>query len=88
MGIVRIGTSGFSYADWKGVFYPELISKDQMLAYYSKIFDAVEINATYYAILRPQVFEKMLLKVPEDFHFAVKAHKSITHENGGGVTEC
>ena len=43
----RIGTSGFSYKEWKGVFYPEKIKNDAMLAYYGEQFDTVEINNTY-----------------------------------------
>jgi uncharacterized protein YecE (DUF72 family) len=52
----KIGTSGYSYQDWKGPFYPEKLPKGKMLDYYAQYFDTVEINSTYYRIPHPAVF--------------------------------
>jgi len=76
---IRIGTSGFSYEDWRGYFYPEGLPKNQMLAFYGERFPAVEVNATYYALPSAATFEQMARKVPEEFEFVVKANKEMTH---------
>jgi len=79
---VRIGTSGFSFPDWKGVVYPGRLSPKEMLTYYATElgFDAVEINSTYYSIPKPQNVEAMAKKTPENFEFTVKAHRGMTHD--------
>jgi uncharacterized protein YecE (DUF72 family) len=77
--MIYIGTSGFSYDDWKGEFYPAKIAKKDMLAYYARSFGAVEINSTYYAIPGAASFASMDRKTPDDFRFVVKAHKDMTH---------
>ena len=79
-GLVRVGTSGYSFDDWRGAFYPEKIEKTKMLDYYVGHFDTVEINSTYYGIPHPRVFEAMAKKTPERFDFMVKAHQSLTHK--------
>ncbi len=79
--MISIGTSGFSFKDWKGVFYPEGTRAGDYLSYYKDYFNTVEINSTYYAIPRPSVFENMLDKTPDDFEFMVKANNATTHEN-------
>lgn len=79
MGDVLIGTSGFSYEDWKGHFYSETIKKSDMLSYYATRFNTVEINSTYYAIPSPASFNRMIEKTPEGFTFVVKMNKDITH---------
>lgn len=76
---ILIGTSGFSYDDWRGFFYPEALPKAEMLAYYAHHFSTVEVNATYYALPRPATFEQMARKVPPEFSFAVKANREMTH---------
>jgi len=76
---VRIGTSGYSFDDWKGTFYPEKIAKGKMLDYYVTQFDTVEINSTYYRIPHPKVFDNMVKKTPESFDFIVKVPQSFTH---------
>ena len=73
------GTSGFSYDDWKGHFYPDRIGKKDMLCYYTRLFNAVEINSTYYAIPGAKSFYGMAVKTPEHFRFVVKAHRDMTH---------
>jgi uncharacterized protein YecE (DUF72 family) len=82
MGIesVYMGTSGFSFDDWKGSFYPAKLPRTKMLDYYVTQFDSVEINSTYYAIPAARTFEGMVRKVPSDFSFMVKAHQSATHQ--------
>jgi uncharacterized protein YecE (DUF72 family) len=77
--MIYIGTSGFSYDDWKGRFYPEKIAKKDMLAYYARQFNTVEIHATYYAIPGAASFASMDRNTPDDFQFVVKAHKDMTH---------
>lgn len=77
---IRIGTSGYSYDDWKGHFYPETLPKSQMLEYYAQRFDTVEINSTYYGIPRPSVCEKWAEKTPDGFEFMVKTHQEATHK--------
>jgi uncharacterized protein YecE (DUF72 family) len=78
-GQVKIGTSGYSFDDWTGVFYPETIKKGEMLPYYAQHFDTVEVNSTYYRIPPARVFDSMAKRTPEDFEFMVKAHQSATH---------
>ncbi|MBT4483783.1 MAG: DUF72 domain-containing protein [Candidatus Latescibacteria bacterium] len=78
--MVTVGTSGFVYKDWKGVFYPEKIKAGELLSYYKDYFRTVEINTTYYGIPKPSTFGRMIEATPEDFEFMVKANKATTHE--------
>ncbi len=75
----RIGASGYSYADWEGVFYPPGLPKEKRLDYYAQHFDTVEINSTYYRIPHPAMFFHLSRKTPEHFHFMVKANRETTH---------
>lgn len=75
----KIGTSGYSFADWVGPFYPPGIEKGKMLDYYSDHFDCVEINSTYYRIPHSKVFYYMSQKTQDDFEFIVKTHRDFTH---------
>jgi uncharacterized protein YecE (DUF72 family) len=74
-----LGTSGYSYSDWIGPFYPEGHDKSEQLSFYSTFFNTVEINFTYYKIPNPHIFDRMAAKVPDDFIFSVKMHSSMTH---------
>jgi len=76
---VWVGTSGFSYAAWKGTFYPEDLSAKKMLSYYGSRLPAVEINNTFYRMPRESVLEKWAESVPDGFRFALKASRRITH---------
>ena len=76
---IRIGTSGYSYEDWRGVFYPPDLPKGEMLTYYARYFNTVEINSTYYSIPHRAVFYHMGRKTPADFDFIVKVHQEVTH---------
>ena len=75
----QIGTSGFSYDDWKGTFYPERMDKSGMLAFYCSVFNTVEVNVTYYTIPGYSAFEKMNAKTPDNFEFVVKVNQETTH---------
>jgi len=74
-----VGTSGYSYKEWKGTFYPEDLSEKQMLHYYGERFRAVEINNTFYRMPKASVLEAWAAEVPEDFKFVIKASQRITH---------
>lgn len=79
-GEVLVGTSGYSFPDWVGTFYPRGMKSGDFLSYYSRSFDVVEVNSTYYRILQPRVLELMEKKTPDGFRFVVKLHQSMTHE--------
>jgi uncharacterized protein YecE (DUF72 family) len=76
---LKIGTSGYSYEDWREVFYPKELPKGKMLEFYTQHFNTVELNATYYTIPNNTVFEKLAQKTPPDFEFIVKVNKETTH---------
>lgn len=76
---VRIGISGWTYAPWRGVFYPEGLAQAKELSYASRQFNSIEINGTHYALQRPEVFRKWYDQTPEDFVFSVKGSRYITH---------
>ena len=79
---VVLGTSGFSFDDWVGPFYPPGARRQDMLAFYAQHFRAVEVNATYYRIPPPSTMQGLDRKTPDGFEFIVKAHQSMTHEKG------
>jgi uncharacterized protein YecE (DUF72 family) len=76
---MRLGTSGYSFPDWIGPFYPSGTQKGKMLDFYSKHFSSVEVNSTYYRIMHPKISWNMVNKTPDDFQFIVKLHSSMTH---------
>jgi uncharacterized protein YecE (DUF72 family) len=76
---IYTGTSGYSYKEWKGNFYPEKFSAEKMLSYYSGKLTAVEINNTYYRMPKINVVMSWANQVPSGFMFAVKAPQIITH---------
>ncbi|MGH7681312.1 MAG: DUF72 domain-containing protein, partial [Candidatus Eiseniibacteriota bacterium] len=78
--MILIGTSGYSFPDWVGPFYPEGTAKGKMLEFYVKHFPTVEVNATYYRIPPPSTLHAMEQKTPEGFQFVVKAHHDMTHK--------
>jgi uncharacterized protein YecE (DUF72 family) len=75
-----IGTSGFSYAPWRGTFYPEKHPAAKMLSYYAERLDAVEINNTFYRMPAPDLLAKWAAETPPTFRFALKSPRRITHE--------
>jgi uncharacterized protein YecE (DUF72 family) len=78
-GKVHIGTSGWHYKHWIGSFYPEDISPNEMFRFYAEHFDTVEINNTFYRLPQLTTFDNWRSKSPENFRFAVKASRFITH---------
>jgi uncharacterized protein YecE (DUF72 family) len=74
-----VGTSGYSYKEWKGTFYPAGLADDQMLGAYASQLPAVEINNTFYRLPRTTVLEGWAAQVPDRFRFVLKASRRITH---------
>lgn len=74
------GTSGYSYAAWKGPFYPEKLSAAKMLAYYAERLPTVEINNTFYRMPKTDMLAKWAEKTPPGFRFVLKAPAQITHK--------
>jgi uncharacterized protein YecE (DUF72 family) len=78
-GDIRIGTSGWVYPPWRGVFYPPKLPHKKELAYLSTQLNSVEINGTFYSLQRPDSFRSWHAQTPDDFVFAVKGPRFITH---------
>ena len=78
-GKVYIGTSGWHYKHWVGTFYPEGMKPADFLAYYLQFFDTVEMNNSFYRLPQEKTFVQWKEAVPENFLFAVKASRFITH---------
>ena len=76
---VLVGTSGFSYAEWRGLFYPEDLPTKKYLSYYSEHFKTTEINNTFYRLPTLKLTEGWYPQVPEDFSFTLKLSQKITH---------
>ena len=76
---IRIGTSGWHYSDWAGLFYPAGLPKSKWFEYYAKDFDTVEINNTFYQLPKQQTFINWRKQAPKNFLFTVKANRFITH---------
>jgi uncharacterized protein YecE (DUF72 family) len=76
---IRGGTSGFSYGEWKGDFYPGDLAASDMLSYYADRLPAVEINNTFYRMPKAGVLESWAERTPESFRFVLKASRRITH---------
>ncbi|WP_105374880.1 DUF72 domain-containing protein [Neorhizobium huautlense] len=78
-GDIRIGISGWTYKPWRGVFYPQGLPQKQELSYAAEHFRSIEINGTFYGLQRPSSFATWYDATPEDFVFAVKGSRYITH---------
>lgn len=76
---LHVGTSGFSYKEWKGSFYPSDIADKKMLAYYAQQLTAVEINSTFYRLPNVRVLQSWADQVGDGFRFILKASQKITH---------
>ena len=74
-----VGTSGYSYKEWKGSFYPEKLAAKDMLPYYAERLKAVELNNTFYRLPQRSMVESWKSQVPDNFRFSVKASQRITH---------
>jgi len=82
-----LGCSGWYYDHWKGSFYPDSLQKAQWLSYYSEHFSTVEINASFYRLPLPDVVSGWHRKTPDDFIFAAKGNRKITHIHKLKITE-
>ncbi|MDG2518710.1 DUF72 domain-containing protein [Lysobacter soli] len=78
-GRVRIGISGWRYAPWRGVFYPPGLAQRRELEYAAHCFHSIEINGTFYSLQRPESFRLWRDETPEEFVFAVKGSRFLTH---------
>lgn len=76
---LRIGTSGYQYRHWRGIFYPADLAQGRWLAYYSARFDTVEINNTFYHLPSPESFDRWREQAPEHFLYALKFSRYGTH---------
>jgi len=78
--VLYFGTSGFSYNDWVGNFYPRGMPRREWLKYYAREFNSLELNSTFYALPKLSVMEAMVDKTGEGFLFSVKANQEMTHQ--------
>lgn len=85
--MIYLGTSGFSYQDWVGNFYPPGMPKRDWLTYYAREFNACEVNSTFYALPGPASLKAMVDKTGEGFMFSIKANQKMTHqrEDNAGI---
>jgi uncharacterized protein YecE (DUF72 family) len=77
--MIRIGTSGYNYPEWRGTFYPEKFPTGKMLPYYAERFSTVEINYTFYRMPNAKTIAGWVAETPPDFSFTLKAPQRITH---------
>lgn len=78
-GEVRIGISGWRYAGWRGVFYPQKLAERRELEFASREFSTIEINGSFYSLQRPESFARWKDETPKDFVFSLKGSRYITH---------
>jgi uncharacterized protein YecE (DUF72 family) len=78
-GRIHIGISGWRYKGWRGVFYPEKLPQRRELEFASRKFDTIELNGSFYSLQRPQSFLQWQAETPQDFTFAIKGSRYITH---------
>src|SRR3972149_11461367 len=76
---LRIGTSGYSYKEWKGTFYPEDLKPADMLSFYAERLGTVEINNTFYHMPTKKLLQGWASQVPDSFRFVLKVSQKITH---------
>src|SRR5262249_11158276 len=75
----RIGTSGWNYDSWRGLFYPAKLPAASLLVHYAKTFDTTEVNYSFYHLPKPSTYQNWTSKVPENFIFSLKVSRFITH---------
>jgi uncharacterized protein YecE (DUF72 family) len=80
---LRIGTSGYSFKDWVGPFYPPGTRPEQQLEFYAQQFDCLELNVTYYRVPDAKLFAGLERRTPPGFEFIVKLHSEVTHARSG-----
>jgi uncharacterized protein YecE (DUF72 family) len=76
---IYIGCAGWDYKDWKGPFYPKNLERYNFLKYYSKYFDVVEVNSTFYNIPDEEIVSNWAIRVPPNFKYIIKVWQKITH---------
>ncbi|HUS46583.1 MAG TPA: DUF72 domain-containing protein [Phycisphaerae bacterium] len=76
---LHVGTSGFTYEHWRGVFYPDDVPQKRWLEYYAERFETVEVNTTYYHMPREGICDSWRKRTPEAFRFVLKLNRFITH---------
>jgi len=81
--MIYIGTSGFSYKDWVGPYYPEGTPRQGWLEFYARDFPVTELNFSYYRVPSASTLERLAAKTPDDFVFTLKAHQDMTHNREG-----
>jgi len=86
-GSLHIGTMGWTYRDWSGTFYARDADRKDLLRYYARVFDALEIDSTFHFIPKPEVVAGWRDRTPAGFHFTAKMPGAITHERGLVETE-
>ncbi len=79
LGPLRLGCSGWQYADWRGRVYPEGCPPRRWLEYYATLFDTVEVNSTFYRLAKPAAVARWIEETPPDFLFTIKASRYLTH---------
>ena len=78
--LIRIGTSGFSYKDWLGNFYPQFCPQSDFLRFYASKFNTVEIDSTFYHIPKEDTVKRWYKVTPDKFLFTAKFPQTVTHE--------
>jgi uncharacterized protein YecE (DUF72 family) len=76
---IYVGTSGWQYYHWKGKFYPEDLPSKDFLKFYSKYFNTVEVNTSFYHFTKKSTFEKWKKEINKNFLFSIKLHRLFTH---------
>ena len=79
MGEIRVGVSGWKYASWRGDFYPKGLVQRRELEYIGSRMNAVEVNGSFYSLLRPSTYRSLVEETPDDFAIAVKGGRFLTH---------
>jgi uncharacterized protein YecE (DUF72 family) len=82
-----VGTSGWSYPEWRGTFYPERLPQSRLLEQYGRTLTACEVNATFYRVQPRSALERWERSVPDEFRFAVKAHRRLTYRRQAAVDD-
>lgn len=79
MAELRIGTSGWNYKHWKGLFYPDGVAQKRWLEFYSQHYNTAEVNYSFYRLPKPQTYDNWRMNSPDDFLFTLKCSRLITH---------
>lgn len=76
---IRIGISGWRYKGWRGTFYPDDLVQAKELGFASRHFNSIELNGSFYSLQRPDSFQRWYEETPDDFVFAIKGSRYVTH---------